>query len=624
MTFLFLDPREERQTQQRILATPSDPKALEPGLFDGTLSGIDRGFGRAGAIAGQLLGEVQYGLGSVFVTQPLDALFGTDMTGWLDENMRQAPRRLTASMVPDPISTGTVGNILYSLIGIGAPAVAGTALGGPVGGALAAGTFQGTGTYTDLTAQGVDPLTATGAAALDATLTGVGVGLPGAVSIPWLSAGKNVAFNTLAFGPGVNVAQDLVAGQAMGAVLDARGYGELADRYSTIHGEMIAADIILGGVFGYAGARGNRPRVTVRSATEAADVAMTAAAVKHVEIDTAPGLLADVAALQQHTRNLESATEALLDGRRVETDPLDGPVVPKPENTVYAPDALVRALRESGLPEMLDEVDALEAALARRGIELTDEPLPDVPQEARARADEPAAAPEPEAPPARAAAQEEAPAASVVPEGPDVSRFTAKTKAGEFTLTDRPAPAGTDFSEFGQVRVVEAFDGEQKIGELVYANDGTPPTIEVDEAYRRRGVGTAMLKLAKQQGGVLGDAKGGIRGRGAEYRTPAGQAFRTGADEGAVQLAKVEAKAKPESAAGAGAKAAKLEPGEAGMQARAADVVDMDPDLVVVDENGVERSVADLMAEADAAIARANQDAPGFDAAVSCFIGSST
>lgn len=620
MTFLFLDPREERQTQQRILATPSDPKGLEPGLFDNALGGAGTGVGRVGAVAGQLLGEVQYGLGSVFVTQPLDALFGTDMTGWLDENMRQAPRRLTASMVPDPISTGTVGNILYSLIGIGTPAVAGTVLGGPVGGAIAAGTFQGTGTYTDLTAQGVDPLTATGAAALDATLTGVGVGLPGAV-------GRSVAFNTFVFGPGVNVAQDLVAGQAMGAVLESRGYNELASRYSTIHGEMIAADIILGGVFGYAGARGNRPKPAVRSATEAADVAMTAAAVKHVEIDTAPGLLADVAALQQHTRNLESATEALLDGRRVEVDPLDGPMVPKPDNPVYAPEALVRALRESGLPEMLDEVDALEAALAKRGIELTDEPLPEIPQEARARADEPTATPEPETPPARAAAQEEATVASVVPEGPDVSRFTAKTKAGEFTLTDRPAPAGTDFSEFGQVRVVEAFDGEQKIGELVYANDGTPPTIEVDEAYRRRGVGTAMLKLAKQQGGVLGDAKGGIRGRAAEYRTPAGQAFRGGADEGTVELRPVAAKPKGDagkSPAPAAGKAPKLTAGEQGVQGRAQEVVTQSPGLTLVDENGVERSVADLMAEADAALAKANQDAPGFDAAVSCFIGSST
>lgn len=119
---------------------------------------------------------------------------------------------------------------------------------------------------------------------------------------------------------------------------------------------------------------------------------------------------------------------------------------------------------------------------------------------------------------------------------PRDTEVTARTKGGEFRLTDTEAPAGTDFSEFGQVRRVQAFDGDKVIGTLIYANDGTPPTIEVDPEYRRRGVGTAMLKLARQQGGMLGEAEGGIRGRGGEYRTPDGQAFRRGSDEASVTL----------------------------------------------------------------------------------------
>lgn len=112
----------------------------------------------------------------------------------------------------------------------------------------------------------------------------------------------------------------------------------------------------------------------------------------------------------------------------------------------------------------------------------------------------------------------------------------ATTPRGEFTLRDQEAPAGTDFSEFGQVRITEAFDGDTKIGQLIYANDGTPPTIEVDPNYQRRGVATAMLKMAQEQGGVVGEAAGGIRGRGAEYRTPAGQAFRSAADTSSVSF----------------------------------------------------------------------------------------
>lgn len=115
----------------------------------------------------------------------------------------------------------------------------------------------------------------------------------------------------------------------------------------------------------------------------------------------------------------------------------------------------------------------------------------------------------------------------------------AKTKGGEFRLRDTEAPAGADFSEFGQVRRVQAFDGDKLIGTLIYANDGTPPTVEVDEAYRRKGVGTAMLKLARQQGGVLGDAASGIRGKAAEYRTEAGQSFRSNADEASVTFGQV-------------------------------------------------------------------------------------
>lgn len=116
--------------------------------------------------------------------------------------------------------------------------------------------------------------------------------------------------------------------------------------------------------------------------------------------------------------------------------------------------------------------------------------------------------------------------------------FTATTKGGTFRLTDARAPAGADFSEFGEVRIIEAFDGDEKVGQLRYANDGTPPTIEVDPAYRRKGIGTAMLKLARQQGGVLGAPASGMRRDGGRpgYRTDDGQAFRESADESTVTI----------------------------------------------------------------------------------------
>lgn len=122
-----------------------------------------------------------------------------------------------------------------------------------------------------------------------------------------------------------------------------------------------------------------------------------------------------------------------------------------------------------------------------------------------------------------------------------VQEFTATTNGGTFRLTDERAPAGADFSEFGEVRIIEAFDGDDKVGQLLYANDGTPPTIEVDADNRRKGIGTAMLKLARQQGGVLGDPASGMRRDGGRptYRTDDGQAFRESANESSVTIEEV-------------------------------------------------------------------------------------
>jgi transglycosylase-like protein with SLT domain len=117
------------------------------------------------------------------------------------------------------------------------------------------------------------------------------------------------------------------------------------------------------------------------------------------------------------------------------------------------------------------------------------------------------------------------------------NEFIATTKAGTFKLVDTEAVNTEQFSEFGQLRTVTAHDGDKVIGKLDYANDGTPPTIEVNPAYRRMGVGTAMLKLAQERGGKLGTAEGGMNGAGANYRTPDGIAFRTAADEASVTLA---------------------------------------------------------------------------------------
>lgn len=370
MTFLATQPIEQRQQQQQLALTPGDPDAFKPGFFQGSGTAAATGLGRVVGIANQLAGEAEYQAGALF-TRPVDELFDTKATQFLDEELRQGPAQLTASMTPDPQTTGTLGRILYGVVGVGVPTAVGGYLGGPVGAAALGGTFQSVGTYTDLTQQGVDPNTATGAALFEGTMTAIGVGLPGSI-------GGRAALSTLLYGPGINIAQDVVTGQGTAAWLESRGYTELADRYATIDAEMIAADIVLGAGFGYLSTRAARvPRGTV--ATGDVDAALTAMSQRHVEVDTAPGIPANYAAVQSHTHNLQVATEALLDGRAVEAQSLVGEFVPKPDNAAYSDDALLQAFRESGLPGLLDDVAGLEAELARRGRTLDDEPLPAMP-----------------------------------------------------------------------------------------------------------------------------------------------------------------------------------------------------------------------------------------------------
>lgn len=365
MTFLAATPQSSRQAAQSIALTPSDPEGLQPAWWEGSLDATGVALGRVLGVGSRIAGEAEYQAAGI-LTRPIDYLFGSDITGYLDDELRRKTAEATAAMVPDPYTTGTLGQVLYGIVGVGVPAAVGGYLGGPAGAAIGAGGFQGVGTYTDLTQQGVDPTTAANVAALAGGLTAVGVGAPAAV-------GRSVLFNTLAFGPASNVAQSLVASQGTAAILDARGYGELADRYGEVTAESLAADSILGAAFGWAGARGNA-RARMTPTVSDVDAALGALGRKHAEIDTAPGLPADVAALQSHARNLRSATESLLVGEpvRVETD---GTFVPR--HGVGEGDSVVlQAMKDAGIPEIMDDIKALEVELAKRGRVVDGEPLP--------------------------------------------------------------------------------------------------------------------------------------------------------------------------------------------------------------------------------------------------------
>lgn len=91
----------------------------------------------------------------------------------------QQVKRLT----PDAGTTGTAGQILFGLFDMGGQAVAGTAIGGPLGGAAAVTSLQGFSEFERLRSEGVDLSTAQDIALIHGITTGAGTLIPMSIGL---------------------------------------------------------------------------------------------------------------------------------------------------------------------------------------------------------------------------------------------------------------------------------------------------------------------------------------------------------------------------------------------------------------------------------------------------------
>jgi hypothetical protein len=98
------------------------------------------------------------------------------------------------------------------------------------------------------------------------------------------------------------------------------------------------------------------------------DAAMVARNRANLELDTAPGIPATRTALMTHLARMRVAMEQMLRGESVAVDNVGrgGEYAPRPQININEAQ-IVQALRESGLPGVLDEIDSLEAELLKRG-----------------------------------------------------------------------------------------------------------------------------------------------------------------------------------------------------------------------------------------------------------------
>ena len=361
MSFLLSEAQPETEDRLRLLA---EEPPEQPGFFDGLIPAVGTAIGRVGASAYQIASAAAYADSFRYLDPELKV--NEEFQKALEQNALNEPRRITASMMPDPLTTGTGSQLLFNVTSSVLPVIAAAPFGVPAA-AATGGTMVFTGTASDLAEQGVDPMTAIGGGLIDGIFQAGGIALPAAF-------GKSVWKNSLLYGPAANVAQSIVAQKTLAQYLESRGYDKLADHYGDIQASAIAADLILGSFFGYIGARQSkisdkgRERLPFPSQDQV-DSSSVALDTKHIEIDTAPEFAADTEALTAHINRLNLAIEQMINGFPVNVDGVEnkGTTVPRPD-LEGGEEILINALKNSELANLIDEIGALETELARRGI----------------------------------------------------------------------------------------------------------------------------------------------------------------------------------------------------------------------------------------------------------------
>lgn len=312
---------------------------------------LDNMFGAAGA-----------GIFSGLVAKPDQALWGAldaamrpaakfvsntfgvnDTSAEFAANQRKLAEQQVRRLTPDAGTTGTAGQILYGLFDMGSQAVAGTLLGGPVGGAAVVSGLQGFSEFERLRADGVDVSTAQEVALAHGVTAGVGTLLPMSIGLRAggaLSEGigtqiartgestlRNAAAATaravpdVAYAAGTNVAMGMALRGTTAATLRKGGYDDMASQYDVFDRQALAIDAVLGVAFGGIGrfinARGEAVAAPEFSRGDI-DAALSMNVAQHAEVDIAPGVPINVLSRNAHAQALQQAMRDLSQGRPVD------------------------------------------------------------------------------------------------------------------------------------------------------------------------------------------------------------------------------------------------------------------------------------------------------------------
>lgn len=345
MSYFGFNPVSQNQQLDNAASNPVGGKSdTGPGFFDGAATSA-----LAGLYSGLVAKPDQALWGAIDAAVSPVARFVNDTLGVNDTSaefaaeQRKLAEQQVGRLTPSAGTTGTAGQVLYGLFDMGSQAVAGTLIGGPIGGAAAVSGLQGFSEFEHLRAQGVDLSTAQDVALVHGVTAGAGTLIPMSIGLraggvlaegvgsqiarTGESALRNAtaaaarAAPDIAYAAGTNVAMGMSLRGVTSSLLSERGYDDMAAQYRVFDSQALAIDAVLGVAFGGVGrfinSRGEAVNPPEFSRTDI-DAALTANIAQHAEIHTAPGIPINVLSRNAHAQALQKAMRDLSEGQPVD------------------------------------------------------------------------------------------------------------------------------------------------------------------------------------------------------------------------------------------------------------------------------------------------------------------
>lgn len=306
---------DESEARSQIDRLDTTDQQLEPGFFTGSLDAIGPGLKRGAYEAGAAVEAGFTSLWSGALDTAADLLLPEPKNGGTadvtsaerssQETLGEGTAAIVESLRPDPVSVGMAGQVIGEAAAILPRTVAATMMGGPVAGAVAAGAPAGYSRKRVAMSEGIDESTATALGMTEGLVVGAGAILPVARFV------GNVAGDA-AISIGANLGLGVLHRGVSAEMLKAGGYAAQAEQYKMMDSTALAVDAVLGAAFFGIGRSFMR-----KPNTEQVSAALSENNAQHFDVGTAPGLPTTPRAAVAHQDALRTAIEQINRGEPV-------------------------------------------------------------------------------------------------------------------------------------------------------------------------------------------------------------------------------------------------------------------------------------------------------------------